>query len=183
MSDWTSLDLTQEAGWSKAAEIIEDRINGRFLEMVERIEDVKFSGFASLALDCLLIETLQQFIGGVNETPRGKAKQYFQSFLTSTYFGGGFDLTTAGMFYEQFRCGILHQAEIKGSSKVWKVGRVVQVSSDGKGLIVNHKALHTKLRAAFTSYLTALRQGSDQTLRKNFEKKMDFICQVQPTHP
>lgn len=177
-SDWTSLDLTQESGWVKAAEIFEDRINGRFLEMVERIEDVKFSGFAALALDCLLIETLQQFIEGVDETPRGKAKQYFQKFLTSTHFGGGFDATTAAMFYEQFRCGILHQAEIKGSSKVWKVGRVAQFSADRKGLIVNHKTLHSKLRGAFADYVTELRRGSDPTLRDNFKKKMDFICRV-----
>ena len=182
-SDWKSLDLSQESGWERATEIFEDRINGRFLKMVELIKDVDFSGFAALALDCLLIETLQQLIEGVDETPRGKGKEYFQRFLSAAPFDGKFDLASAGMFYEQFRCGILHQAEIKGSSKVWKVGTMVQLTANGKGLIVNHKALHTKMRVAFTSYLSALRQGNDQTLRKNFKKKMDFICQVQPTLP
>jgi hypothetical protein len=159
--------------------ILDDRINGRFLKMVERIEDVKFSGFAVVALDCLLIETLQQFIEGVGETPWRKGKEFFQRFLTSTPFGGDFDATSAGMFYEQFRCGILHQAETKGSSKVWKVGRrMVQLTADGNGLIINHKKLHAALRAAFASYLWELRQGKHQTLRDNFKKKMDFICQV-----
>jgi hypothetical protein len=182
-SDWTSLDLTRESGWRKAAIILDDRIKGRFLGMVERIVDVEFSGFAALALDCLLIETLQQFIEGVHETPRGKGKEYFQRFLTAASFGGEFDLNSAGKFYDQFRCGILHQAEIKGSSKVWKVGRMAQPTADGKGLIVNHQILHDKVRVAFASYLRELRRGKDQTLRDNFKKKMDFICQVQPTHP
>lgn len=177
-SDWKRLDFSQEAGWKKAVVILDDRISGRFLKMVERIEDVEFSGFAALALDCLLIETLQQFIEGVEVTPRNKAKEYFQRFLTSTRFGGDFDLTSAGTFYEQFRCGILHQAEIKGSSKVWKVGKTVQPTADGMGLIVNHKILHAKLRCAFASYLRELRRGSDKTLRGNFKMKMDFICQV-----
>jgi hypothetical protein len=177
-SDWTSLDLTQESGWGKATEIFEDRIKGRFLEMVERIEEVEFSGFAALALDCLLIETLQQFIEGVNDTPRGKATEFFQKFLTSAPFDSNFDLTSAGMFYDQFRCGILHQAEIKGNSKVWKVGKMVQFTADGKGLIINHKLLHAALRRAFDSYVKELRDGSDQTRRDNFKRKMDFICRV-----
>jgi hypothetical protein len=176
--DWRLLDLSHEAGWKRAAVILDDRINGRFLRMVERIEDVEFSGFASLALDCLLIETLQQFKEGVEDTPRRKAKEYFQKFLTSAPFGGNFDADTAGMFYDQFRCGILHQAELKGSSKVWKVGRMVRRADDGNGLTVNHKALHAALRTAFASYLLELRRGRDQTLRDNFKKKMDLICRA-----
>jgi hypothetical protein len=135
--------------WEKAIEIFE----GRFLKMVELIMDVEFSGFAALALDCLLIETLQQFIEGVDETPRGKGKQYFQRFLIAAPFDGRFDMASAGIFYEQFRCGILHQAEIKGSSRVWKVGAMVQFTADGKGLIGNHQILHAKMRTALDSYL------------------------------
>jgi hypothetical protein len=178
VSDWTRLDFTKKSDWTKAVAILHDRIEGRFLRMVENIEDDKFSGFAALALDCLLIETLQQFKQGVDGTPRYKGGTYFEDFLTKTSFGNHFTKATAGMFYDQFRCGILHQAEIKGSSKVWKVGDLVRVTSDEKGLVVNHKKFHAELRRVFATYLKELRAGTDRTLRENFKKKMAFICQA-----
>jgi hypothetical protein len=118
VSHWTRLDLREESEWEKAVDILRDRIQGRFLWMTERIVDVEYSGFAVLALDSLLIETLQQFKEGVDETPFGKGKPYFKKFLTKTSFGEHFNETMAGIFYDDFRCGILHKAEIKGSSKV-----------------------------------------------------------------
>jgi len=60
-----------------------------------------------MAIDCLLIETLQQFIKGVSETPRRKNECYFKNFLISR-FKEDFDDEKAKMFYEQIRCGILH---------------------------------------------------------------------------
>src|SRR5205085_7722165 len=125
--------------WKKAIVIVHDRIEGRFLRMVENIEDKEFSGFAALAIDCLLIETLQQFKEGVEETPRRKVGRYFENFLRQTSFGQYFDDGAAEMFYTHFRCGILRKAEIKGSSKVWKVGDLVQKTRERKGLIVNQR--------------------------------------------
>lgn len=177
-SNWTRLDLSNESEWEKAVEILHDRIDGRFLRMTESIVGVDFSGFAVLALDCLLIETLQQFKEGVKQTPRSKCVEYFKEFLTKTSFGKYFNETMAGIFYDAFRCGILHQAEIKGSSKVWKIGELVRMTADGKGLVVNHKKFHAELLEVFAHYLKELRDGTNQTLRANFKKKMDFICQV-----
>ena len=178
VSDWTRLDLIKESGWKQAAKILHDRIEGRFLRMNESIQDDKFSGFAALALDCLLIETLQQFMQGVKATPRSKCGKYFEEFPTKTSFGKYFDAAKAQMFYTQFRCGILHQAEIKGSSKVWKVGDLVRMTPDGKGLVINHKKFHSELRKVFANYLSKLRSGIDLPLRQKFRTKMDFICQV-----
>lgn len=178
VSDWIRLDLSRESEWGKAVEILHDRIEGRFLRMTQSIVGADFSGFAVLALDCLLIETLQQFKEGTKRTPRSKCEDYFKEFLTQTSFGKYFNETTARIFYGAFRCGILHQAEIKGSSKVWKIGELVRVTADGKGLVVNHKKFHAELLVVFAKYSNELRDGTDQTLRDNFKKKMDFICQV-----
>ncbi len=178
VSDWTRLDLSKESGWKKAVKILHDRIEGRFLRMNERIQDDKFSGFAALALDCLLIETLQQFMQGVKQTPRFKCGEYFEDFLTKTSFGKYFNAATAEIFYTQFRCGILHQAEIKETSKVWKVGELLRMTPDGNGLVINHKKFHSELRKVFAKYLKDLRSGTDLALRHKFKTKMDFICQV-----
>jgi hypothetical protein len=44
--------------------VLEDRLNARFVDAAEAIDQQDFAGFAVLALDCLLIETLQQFKAG-----------------------------------------------------------------------------------------------------------------------
>jgi hypothetical protein len=175
VADWVALDFSKDADWKKATAIIADRLDGRFFKMVERIQGENFSGFAVLALDCLLIESLQQFKMGVDETPHRQCSRYFEAFLTSPRLDRYFDEVTAKRFYDQFRCGILHQAEVKKSSRVLRYGPLVRETPDGEGLIINRKKFHTEVRRAFAAYLRALRQG-DQVLRDNAKKKMQFIC-------
>ena len=143
--DWEKLTFSKEEDWLKAIDIFEDRINGRFINIINIVEGYEFSGFAVLALDSLLIETLQQFREGVSETPKGKSHEYFVRFLTETSFGKFFDQRKAELFYKQIRCGILHQAEIKGSSRVLIRQQVplVRLTKDGNGLIMNRKLFHT----------------------------------------
>jgi hypothetical protein len=97
-------------------------------------------------------------------------------FLTRTPFSGYFTKATAAKFYDHFRRGILHQAEIKSSSKVRRNGQLVAPTPDGNGLIINRKEFHATLRKAFAVYLRALRNRNDALLCQNFVKKMDFIC-------
>ena len=156
--------------------MLEDRLNARFFDAVKAIDKQDFAGFAVLALDCLLIETLQQFREGAEETPRRKGEQYFVDFLTTAPFSTYFTKATAAKFYDHFRCGILHQAEIKASSKVRRVGQLVSPTSDGRGIIINRKLFHTLLRKAFADYLRTLRNRTDATLCQNFVKKMTYIC-------
>ena len=79
-----------------------------------------------------------------------------------------------------FRCGILHPAEIKASSKVRRVGPLVASTPDGKGLIINRKLFHATRRKAFAAYL---RNRSDALLCQHFVKKMNYICNPQPRRP
>lgn len=183
VNHWRSISFTTEEEWQKAIDIFEDRIYGRFLKVVEFIEHYEYAGFAVLALDCLLIETMQQFLEGESETPPRKSGEYFVRFLTETSFGKFFDKHMADMFYEQIRCGILHQAEIKSSSRVRinkNFKKLARLSDDGKGLIINRKLFHKQLITEFKSYVTKLRKNNppDKKLRGNFRRKMDYICQV-----
>ncbi|HSI24411.1 MAG TPA: hypothetical protein VK952_02205, partial [Methylotenera sp.] len=54
--------------WEEMVVIFYDRLEGRFLKPIRLIENDMnigmFSGFSILALDCLIIETLQQFYEG-----------------------------------------------------------------------------------------------------------------------
>jgi len=176
--DWKDLDFSNEEDWQKAIVIFEDRIRGRFLKFIDLIKDYEFSGFAVLALDCLLIETLQQFREGEEKTPYSKARKYFVRFLTETSFGEFLTEDTAEKFYDQIRCGILHQAEVKENSLV-RIGQnepLVKSTEDDKGVVVNRKLFHEQLVKVFEEYLSYLRDPSNEDERDKFKKKMDCIC-------
>jgi hypothetical protein len=186
--DWKALDLAKEEGWQKGIDILEDRIRGRFLDMIARIQSAEFAGFAILALDCLLAETMQQFRDGLSESPsgRGANERFFVKFLRSTRFGRFFDDDQkAIMFYKQIRCGILHQAEVKASSLVVidPHAPLVRLTDDGKGLVINRWLFHQELAACFDEYVRDLRKQQNAALRQAFKTKMDYICRVPASSP
>lgn len=177
VTDWQSLDFSKEGDWQKAVDILEDRIRGRFLDQIACIRGALFAGFTVMALDCLLIETLQQFREGVHETPQGESREYFRRFLTQTAFREQFDEQMAECFYTHIRCGILHQAEIKGSSRIRiDTPDLVRWAEDKRGLVINRDQFHQKLIEVFEDYLALLRDPQHQDLRKKFRAKMDAIC-------
>jgi len=178
--DWRKLSSSTEDEWQKAIDIFEDRVRGRFLEPIFRIEKYNYAGFAVLALDCLLIETLQQFREGVPRTPSRQSETFFVRFLTETSFGSYFTKEMAEKFYTQIRCGILHQAETKKSSRVVLKEDVplVKYIDDRKGLVINRKLFHQQLVREFEDYVARLREPSNQELRRSFRKKMNYICRV-----
>ncbi len=179
IQDYKALDFSKEEDWQTAIQMFEDRIRGRFLDIVEQIKSYPYAGFAIMALDCLLIETLEQFKQGKEETKRGETKTYFKNFLTQTAFVEDFDKETAELFYTHIRNGILHQAEIKGSSRIRiDTPKMVEKAEDGQGLIINRDLFHKKLMSVFENYLKELHEGKDQTLRDNFRNKMNAICHV-----
>lgn len=177
---WNALTFSTEEDWQKAIFIFEDRIRGRFLKFIDLIKGCEFSGFAVLALDCLLIETLQQFREGKPDTPNRKGQEYFVCFLTKTSFGEFFTEDTARKFYNQIRCGILHQAEVKGNSlvRISQNEPLVRLTKDGEGVIVNRKSFHEQLVKEFEEYLSRLRDPSNEDERNKFKTKMDYICRV-----
>lgn len=175
VQDWQDLNFGIKKGWERAIQIFDERIQGRFLKHVEKIAKDEFAGFTVLAIDCLLIETLMQFKNGVRETPFQKQQDYFLDCLRSRHFG--FSNDDAVLFYKHFRNGILHQAEIKGTSKVKRgQAKLVTRTEDKQGLIINRDLFHNCLLCFFNDYKTRLEDSGNIELRNNFRVKMDMIC-------
>jgi hypothetical protein len=182
-AEWQALKLDDHASpdWATAVQILEGRIHERYIEPIDHLIAAEETrppterrfGFTVLAVDCLLIETLGAFLDGLEDT-NGKSKATFCRFLTTRpLFAGDFTEDLAERFYKEFRCGILHQAEIGGDSKVWSVGPLIR--DDGGKLIVNRNQLHERLKAEFQHYLAELRNPANVDLRAKFRAKMDFI--------
>lgn len=185
VDDWKRLRFESEDDWHQAVRIFKDRIETRYLEHVRALLGRKTSGFVVLALDSALIETLEQFRRGTPKTPWGKGKEYFRSFLTETAFGLHFDPELAALFYEHIRCGLLHQTEAEGASRI-KRGRGLALASytvDHKGIVINTRSFHQLLERVIKEYVDDLQRPNSITLRKAFRKKMNYICRIEEQEP
>ncbi len=132
MSGDLKLELDDAAGldWNRAIEIFAARIQSPYLEPVDLLIEADESrspierryGFSIMAIDSLLIETLQSFRDGLTDT-KNKSKEMFKKYLTEREgFRDHFDEKQAKRYFYHFRCGILHQAEVMGPSLLWSVG-------------------------------------------------------------
>jgi hypothetical protein len=180
-SEWPTLRSNLEAGdakaWERGVEILRARLCGRYLNQSRALLSRQYSGFAVLAIDCAVVEALQQFRCGAEETPWKKGIDFFQECLTQTRLGKHFTKPTAELFYNTIRCGILHQAETKADSLVKKkmAAFVVKQSATGKGLTINARRFHEELERAVDDYAEALLSG-DVKLRASFITKMKYIA-------
>lgn len=95
-SDWT--DALNQNDWPLVARILRDRVYGRFLRVIPKIKSMEGAGFAIMALDCLLIETLCQFQHGWLRTPNGRGQEVFGGFLLHQM--NGFEEKTVKRFYK-----------------------------------------------------------------------------------
>lgn len=86
VDDWKALTLTTEADWLRAVAIFKDRLETRYLEHIRELLPRQTSGFVVLALDCALIETLEQFKhGGSSEGAPGLRPDYHEHYY-GAYF-------------------------------------------------------------------------------------------------
>jgi hypothetical protein len=191
-SRWRALNLDPRkltGEWSEAVKAFEDRIAVRFLRPVDELvrweeeQRTKTFGFAILAIDCLVIETLQAFREGVTNH-RKKSGPLFTAFLE------GWDafrecvprdanLTSlAYRFYGDCRCALLHSGSTEGDLIVAISGPMV-VFRSGHVVRINRKEFHAKLKAAFVGYVNELLIDANVSLRKRFKMKMDAICRAQ----
>lgn len=135
-SDWTDLSKDEPGDWAQAVEIVRDRLEGRFLRFADGWLEDPYSGFVILALDSLLAETIEQFRSG-GTRGGGKSRKYITRFLSGKRFQPDFDEDARTRFFEDIRCGLLHQAEAK---EMWLVrrgqGALLQQVRAGHGYIM-----------------------------------------------
>ena len=181
VDDWKRLRFASETDWERAVKMFEDRLETRYLEHIRAILLSPTSGFAVLALDSALIETLEQFRRGKPTTPKKQGQQYFESFLTETAFGEHFDVHRAGLFYKTIRCGLLHQSEAEGTSRIKRGGKLplVAYTVDHSGIVINAPRFHKLLEMVVREYAAKLRDPHSGTEREAFWRKMNYICRIE----
>ena len=180
--DWSQLVPDAKADWTRAVEMLRDRIYGRFLDHARKCLQSETSGFVVLAIDCMLIEALEQFRRGIVDG-RGQSGELIRSFLAGPRFQPHFGSVAANAFYEDIRCGLLHQAEAR---RLWLIRRsqaellVTKRETDTEvGYIIDVVQFHEALESAFDDYLNELVDPDNEQLRANLWTKMNHICRVR----
>jgi hypothetical protein len=152
------------------ADIIETRLIERYIAPFE-IKSASKSGFSMMAIACLLIETIDCFKEGVDDT-RGETKQSFIRFFEKEPLFIDFK-SRALDFYSNVRCGLLHQGETK---KGWRINRKNDTPLlEGKSINANLFILN--LKNVIRSYAAELKASdfNDSRIWTNTLRKMEYI--------
>lgn len=187
---WAKLKLDpsvpSSADWENALQIFDARIRHRFFDPVDELIKLEQSksrktfGFAILAIDFLVIETLQGFREGVTDHT-GKSKCLFTNFLkqwgsfTECLPKTGASDNYAIKIYKAYRCALHHSGATNGAFRVGVSGPVFAFETDHE-VKINRTCLHENLKREFDAYLVELRKPSEKSLRCNFIKKMNAVC-------
>ena len=188
--DWSNLDQIVDA--------YRQRIQDWYLGPAKELAKNGHFAFSVMALNCLLIDTLSQFVAGIDSSKPAEFKKFICKRLPSTYscklkttiqHDDGKQTATladvADVLYHGFRCGILHQAHIPPYGGVdpgadhaarAEVSGLVKYKSSGAdcpSVIVNPLTLLEDLDETFEAYLRELkdRDPKNDQLRANFKKK------------
>jgi hypothetical protein len=147
--------------------------------IVERFDERYFApvmnpdskhGFTMLAVGCLVIEALESFYQGLEDTKGSSSKMFCDFFARDTPLKPFGRVTT---FYSDIRCGILHQAEVRGG---WRITRKQSAPLlDEIGMVINAELFIQGLKNAVSAYARLLL--TDPQLWANFKNKMRKVCE------
>jgi hypothetical protein len=129
-------------------------------------------GFSIMANCCLMIEALESFYQGWEDTEY-KSRQAFESFFKRE---PRFQVLQprCGDFYYDVRCGILHQAETKGGWRIRRSGPLL----DEESLTINAIEFLRQLGLCLSAYAELLcNQAWDTDEWVRFRTKMDHVIE------
>jgi hypothetical protein len=127
-----------------------------------------------MAISCLMIESLESFVQGwenTNSKSEAAFCYFFDSHSQFNTFRGHF-----AQFYKNVRCGILHQAE---TTSGWKITRkkTAPLFDATSSLTINANLFLQNLRAVLDGFCDELKTSDwNSTEWKNVRKKMKALC-------
>lgn len=204
-TDWNSdLSDRNSVNWAKAIQIVEDRFRSRYFKPIDLIlnsadKEVKYNcGFITMSIDCLMVETLNQYYLGLKKTTdkyfnRNTDSNYkwnwqaFRDFFKHSSFFPDFksDDSLTELFFDEIRCGLLHQAESKTNSliniKHSSMVTLIDTADVKKGIILNRNLFHAALKKEFDKYISDLSNADSKNifgeyLRDKCNEKMVELC-------
>ena len=163
------LGMEKEKDKAGIIEFIRSRFTERYITPLRCDPELKH-GFCTMAICCLMIETLESFWRGWDNS-RKQSELAFCSFFDrnqnlSTFNGYVTD------FYKNVRCGILHQAETMNGWHIRRDGSLFEAQTK----TINATLFHDEMEICLNYYCSTLEQSDwDSTTWEYFREKMKAI--------
>lgn len=190
--------------WKTVIDLFEQRIQDRYFNVLDILINLKRKslgeGFSILTLECTLIEYIATLENGMifkyDKAPDKaycytKSAKWYNKFLNSApifngYFHGAGSYLCANDFYQNVRCGLIHEARTRNG---WKVGIFEKNKNKDKSntklfelKTIYRTALKNALSDHFQKFCNAAKEDSvlGRRNRKYIARKLDVICEVDP---
>lgn len=161
-----------ESSKSKLISLIDHRFTNRYLKHLDPA--INDSGFFKMAICSLMIETMESFKQGEKNT-KGKSKQMFIDFFETeeAFFPEFKDVSID--FYNNIRCGILHQAETTNAWRILRAGSLLNKSER----TINADKFVKALKSSLENYINNLKENNINDTEGIWSKaiiKINDIC-------
>ncbi len=129
------------------------------------------SGFSMMTNCSLLIETINAFLEGNNQTSYGD-ETFNRFFIKAKFYNNPLSVFENQKFYKNIRCGLLHQGETYGGFKIQREGKLYNKSKK----IINAKIFCDEMNNFLLSYKKELLSSDwDSEIWDNCRTKIRYI--------
>jgi len=164
------LDMINNSDKVGIADFILERFSERYINPITILDRTEKHGFSIMAISCLMIESLESFKNGWEDT-RNKSEKAFKSFFAREK---EFELfkPISGQFYKNVRCGILHQSETTDGWKIRRDGNLYERETK----TINATAFLDKLETTLKKYVADLKSSDwDSSDWDNLRRKLRLV--------
>lgn len=155
--EFKDLDLTN---FQSVLQAFERRIQLWFFGPLEKLLVQEENLFVASAIECMLIDALSGFAQGV------RADTHKENFILFLQEKLNIEKRVADEFYNRFRCGILHQTNIKKKSSITDEIEIIHLQEEDNSLFFNPRGFYQLLQKYFKDYMKKV--VSDKDLQINF---------------
>jgi len=171
----------QKGERKKASHFVYNRFYRRYLMPFVEVDPDYNSGFAQMAACCLMIEAMESFRNGWNDSMKDAKKEdgsrKYGGEIFEEFFGryGEFkDFRGLGKeFYSSIRNGILHQAEVNNGWTIERKEKYPLVDKEKR--IIHSTRFRYRMKLCLRKYCKELE--NDNGIWDNFKIKMAFVIQ------
>lgn len=181
----TSLEHHTPASWAELLSALRRRVAERFLRPMRDLarfdqedELPNRPGFAILALDCLLIDTIMAFREGRVGTGTTSPARSFRTFLMSQRFRD-FNGTDRKDFFDHVRNAILHNGETRKDWKV-RIDTARLMEKNGTTRTINRRLFHAAVIREWRDLYHEI-AGGEREARRRFLQRMDSMAGLPVT--
>lgn len=182
-------DQYHDEQWKSLIDFFWDRYNKRYFNQIKVLQEHtdyqirNNCGFLMATIDCILIETLEQYYSGSDASIGSLHDPFLLFFTRSDFFNKiGWGVKDAGKFAGLVRSGLLHQSKTKKASIINKKSTTplldwIDANNKNKGFKLNRDKFHQAVLHEYEVLIELLKQDDQIVLRRNFKSKLKTLIE------